>query len=190
MRIISGTARGITLEVAQGTTTRPFLEMARGALFNSLGSKIVDARVLDLYAGSGALGLEALSRGAAQCVFVEKDRRAVSMLRKNIERSSLANTAQIIQADVGTAVTGDGNVYDLIFIDPPFADLAEWRTGGGAETLMRRTAELLAEDGILVFRFEEGKAPPPEWPNLELNKDKRYGRSRVCRYVGPHKDIS
>lgn len=190
MRIISGTARGTKLEVAQGTTTRPFLEIARGALFNSLGAKLENARVLDLYAGSGALGLEALSRGAAGCVFVEKDRRAVSMLRKNIEKSGLAEFAQILQADVGAAVSGDGAKYDIVFIDPPFADLAEWRTGGGAEALMRGTAKLLAQDGILVFRFEEGKVPPPAWPNLELDKDKRYGRSRVCRYVAPRKDIS
>lgn len=183
MRIISGTARGIRLEVADGTSTRPFLEMARGALFNSLGGKVVDARVLDVYAGSGALGLEALSRGAASCVFIEQDRRAVAALKDNVRRSGLGE-ARILQADAETLLAGGGasGTYELIFIDPPFAELSQWRTDGNAYPIMESAAKLLAHDGTLVFRFEDGKAPAPAWPGLVLEKDKRYGRSRVCRY--------
>lgn len=182
MRIIAGSARGTKLEVADGSPTRPFLEMARGALFNSLGGLVPEARVLDLYAGSGALGLEALSRGARSCVFVERDGNAVAALRKNIDKCHMAAVARIRQADVrGMAAPEDGK-FDLVFVDPPFPELAEWNAGGQAEAVMRRTAEALAEKGVLVFRLEEGKAAPPEWPGLTLMKDKRYGRSRICRY--------
>ncbi|MDR3077975.1 MAG: RsmD family RNA methyltransferase, partial [Planctomycetota bacterium] len=94
MRIISGSARRTVLEVAAGSDTRPLLEMARGALFNSLGERVAEASVLDLYAGSGALGLEALSRGAKSCLFVERDRAAAAALARNIAKCRMRDRAE------------------------------------------------------------------------------------------------
>ncbi|MDR1744928.1 MAG: RsmD family RNA methyltransferase [Planctomycetota bacterium] len=189
MRIIAGSARRVQLEVAAESTARPFLEMARGALFNSLATRIGDAAVLDLYAGSGALGLEALSRGAASCVFVERDPAAVAVLKKNAVRCGLAAGCRIAGSDVRAFLageTGKNALYTLIFVDPPFPELAEWTRDGAAGDVMRDAARLLAPDGLLVFRLEEGKVPPPGWPGLELSDERRYGRSRICRYVAAH----
>lgn len=182
MRIIAGAARRVQLEVADASPTRPFLEMARGALFNSLGEACVGAEVLDLFAGSGALGLEALSRGAARCLFVERDARALAALRRNIVKCGMADRARTERCDAKQALRETDERFDLLFIDPPFPDLPEWRADGGCGGLMRDAARVLREDGVLVFRLEEGKATAPEWPDLALVSDRRYGRSRICRY--------
>lgn len=182
MRIIAGSARRTVLEVAEGSETRPFLEMARGALFNALGERIDRAVVLDLYAGSGALGLEALSRGAAGCLFVERDPAACLALRKNIAKCGLAARSRVVRSDVGRALTALRRSFDLVFLDPPFPELAEWCETGTAAATMRSAADVLGDGGTLVFRLEDGKIDPPEWPGLELESDRRYGRSRICRY--------
>ncbi len=188
MRIIAGAARGARLEVAEGSPTRPFLEMARGALFNSLGRAVGDAEVLDLYAGSGALGLEALSRGAARAVFVERDRDAAAALKKNILRCGMADRSRIVRGDAGKMLAAAAERFDILFVDPPFPDLPEWREGGAAERVMAAAAARLRPGGILVFRLEDGRADPPAWPGLRLAADRRYGRSRVCRYAADAAD--
>ncbi len=183
MRIIAGSARRTELEVAEKSATRPFLEMARGALFNSLAAGVDGAEVLDLYAGSGALGLEALSRGAARAVFVERDPAAAAALQRNILRCGMADRSRVVRGDAGRVAAETEESFDLVFVDPPFPELAAWRAGGGADRLMADAAKRLRPGGVLVFRLEDGKAQPPDWPGLRLESDRKYGRSRVCRYV-------
>lgn len=185
MRIIAGEARRTQLEVAKGTDTRPFLEMARGALFNALGDRVLGARVLDLYAGSGALGLEALSRGADSCVFVERDPAAYAALGRNVAKCGMERRSRTVRSDVGQALAGASGPFDLIFLDPPFPDLPQWTADGAAGRMMRDAARVAAPGGTVVFRLEDGKIPTPAWPGLELAADRRYGRSRVCRYGKP-----
>lgn len=187
MRIIAGSAGGLTLLVPDNAlATRPFLEMARGALFNSLGGLVVGARALDLYAGSGALGLEALSRGAASCVFVERERRACELLARNIESCGFSGRSECRRADVAAALGNLRAQFDLIFLDPPFRDAETWGVDPASRAIIDATARLLAAEGQLVFRLEaDRKAPAPEWGALALVKDKRYGRSRICRYAHP-----
>ncbi|MDR1534830.1 MAG: 23S rRNA (adenine(2030)-N(6))-methyltransferase RlmJ, partial [Planctomycetota bacterium] len=132
MRIISGTARGVGLEVAKGSSSRPFLEMARGGIFNSLGGLVIGARVLDLYAGSGSLGLEALSRGADACLFVERDPLAFAALLRNIGRCRMGRIARAECAEAGFFLRGAVGAYGLIFVDPPFSICREWTGGGGS----------------------------------------------------------
>ncbi len=183
MRIIAGEARRTVLEVAaNGGATSPCLALARGALFNALAGTVPGARVLDVYAGSGALGLEALSRGAASCVFVERDGAAFRALENNIRKCGMAARSRPLRADAAVALNGLAREFDLALLDPPFAELAQWRPGGAAENIMRRAAELLVPGGELIFRLEDKKAAPPEWPGLVLAADRKYGRSRVCRY--------
>lgn len=182
MRIIAGSARRIQLEVAEESSTRPFLEMARGALFNSLAGRVDGARVLDVFAGSGALGLEALSRGAESCLFVERDAGAVAALKRNIARCGTEERCRVIRDDAARALAGVAGEFDLIFADPPFPDLGEWRVGGRAEGLMHSLAGAMAGGGLLIFRLEDGKATPPAWPGLVAADDRRYGRSRILRY--------
>ena len=180
MRVIAGTARRIGLEVADGS--RPFLEMARGALFNSLAPLLPGAAVLDLYSGSGALGIEALSRGAASCVFVELDAAAFRALGNNVRRCGFGRRARLLRGDAAEVAAGLDGAFGLVFVDPPFPDAAGWAAGGGGLELARAAAGLLAPEGVLVFRVEGVLPAPPEWGGLVLLRENRYGRSRVCRY--------
>ncbi len=122
MRVVSGTVGGRRLEVPPGRSTRPSSELVRGAIFNSLTSlgAVEGATVWDLFAGSGALGIEALSRGAATAIFVDSDRRAVSTIRANLDALGLADRARVVCADVARWVERDGSA-DLVLIDPPYA---------------------------------------------------------------------
>lgn len=181
MRIIAGSARRTALEAPEGSGTRPMLELARGALFNSLGELAWGAAVLDLYAGSGALGLEALSRGAKSCLFVERDRTAAAALAHNIAKCRMLDRAETRTMAVGAFLAGASGNYGLAFVDPPFAEGCEWRIGGGAEKAMRSLAGIMAAGGRLVLRLEDSESPP-EWPELESEGGRVYGRSLICRY--------
>jgi 16S rRNA (guanine966-N2)-methyltransferase len=122
MRVVAGELRGRKLVAPAGETTRPTTDKVRQAVFNSLESMgvVADAEVLDLFAGSGAMGIEALSRGAAHCTFVERDRAAVVALRANISALGLADRSTVVVADVWSW-PGIGRPCDLAIVDPPYA---------------------------------------------------------------------
>jgi 16S rRNA (guanine966-N2)-methyltransferase len=128
MRVIAGTYRGRGLKAPRGESTRPTSDRVREALFSILGDRVRDARVLDLFAGSGALGLEALSRGAAHADLVERDRRAAAVARANAEALGLGpEEAAVLGMPARRALEdarGRGAAYDLVFLDPPYADAA------------------------------------------------------------------
>ena len=126
MRVVAGELRGRKLVAPAGDTTRPTTDKVRQAVFNSLESMgvVTDAEVLDLFAGSGAMGVEALSRGAAHCTFVERDRAAVAALRANIAALGLADRTTVVVADAWSW-PGIGRPFDLVIVDPPY-DFAAW----------------------------------------------------------------
>ena len=169
MRISGGAARGITLAAPKGDRTRPATDGMRQSVFSSLGAVVPGARFLDLFAGSGAYGLEALSRGAAGGVFVEQGPKAVACARKNIDAvcKSLGRDARdlvVLQADARSAPNA-GAVPDLVFIDPPYEIIP-----GVAPGLFARLAELLAPkpDAIVVFEFPgELELAPAGWTLLK-----------------------
>ena len=127
MRIVAGSAKGIRLtSVPRGV--RPVSDMAREGLFSSLGPAVAGARVLDLYAGTGAMGIEALSRGAERAVFVERNRLALRAIRENLERTRFADRAEVRQGEVSRMLMGDdkfGGPFDLVLADPPYAAAPE-----------------------------------------------------------------
>ncbi len=182
MRVIAGCARRIQLRVCPNSQARPFLESARGALFNSLGNFVNGAGVLDLYAGSGALGIEALSRGADSCIFIEQEYGAVEILKENLARCRLMDDAKVIAGDVLTEIRYLAGSFDLIFIDPPFAQGEVWNESAEAVGIMHESARLLAAGGRIIFRVAEKTDAPARWENLEMLKNRIYGRSRVCVY--------
>lgn len=154
MRISGGMARGIPLMVPKGDAVRPATDGMRQAVFSSLGARVVDARFVDLFAGSGAYGLEALSRGAAGGVFVEQNAKAAGCVRQNIAAvcKSLArepSALTVLQADARAVPLG-GEVPDLVFIDPPYEIITEI-----AEALFARLTEALASkpDALVVFEL-------------------------------------
>lgn len=182
MRISGGGARGIPLAVPKGDAVRPATDGMRQSVFSSLGARVVGARFLDLFAGSGGYGLEALSRGAAGGVFVEQNAKAAACVRQNIAAvcKSLGRDSAglaVLQADARTAPLGDSGVPDLVFIDPPYEIIAEI-----APALFARLATALAPnpDAIVVFELPgELDLAPPGWTLLKrLGKGAR--QPTVC----------
>jgi 16S rRNA (guanine966-N2)-methyltransferase len=170
VRIIAGERKGATIFAPKGRDTRPTSDRVRENTFNLIGP-VDGASVLDLYAGSGALGLEALSRGATSVVFVETDRDAVLAIERNLDKLRLTG-ARIVSHDVTAVLAQEvaaGRKYDLVLVDPPYA-MTDY------ETLGRYLPKVLAEDGLLVF--ESAARTEPELA-LALRTSRKYGSTRV-----------
>jgi 16S rRNA (guanine966-N2)-methyltransferase len=172
MRIVAGSRKGQRISAPKGTVTRPTGDRVREAAFALVGP-VEGARVLDLYAGSGALGLEALSRGAASCLFVERDRAAARVIQANLEKLHLTG-AVVVSGDVAATVREErarGRRYDLVLVDPPYED---WRVHEGS--LGEVLPGVLAEDGLAVV--ETSERIEPVLP-LDLVTTRRYGSARI-----------
>ncbi|HEY6534082.1 MAG TPA: 16S rRNA (guanine(966)-N(2))-methyltransferase RsmD [Acidimicrobiales bacterium] len=176
MRVVAGEARGRRLVTPEGRDTRPTLDRVREALFNALGSldAVDGAQVLDLFAGSGALGIEALSRGAAHATFVDTDHAARRAIAQNLAATGLAGRAEVVAADAAQHLTrhaeGSGPAYDLVLLDPPYATADEtWRA------LLEQVAAV-APAGVVVVESDREVAAPEGWHAL---REKRYGGTLV-----------
>jgi 16S rRNA (guanine966-N2)-methyltransferase len=172
MRIIAGERKGHTIYAPKGLATRPTSDRVRENVFNIVAPWVEDARVLDLYAGSGAMGLEALSRGAAAVVFVEADRDAVRAIERNLDRLRLTG-ATVVRAGATTGLmqeAASGRKYDLVLADPPYA-MTDY------DTLARYLPHVLADDGLLVL--ESAARVEPEVAGLALRTSRKYGSTRV-----------
>jgi 16S rRNA (guanine966-N2)-methyltransferase len=175
VRIIAGSRKGHTIYAPPGRDTRPTSDRVRENTFNLIGP-VDDATVLDLFAGSGALGLEALSRGAASAVFVESDRDALRAIERNLDKLRLTG-ASVLRRDALQALAGEasaGRKYDLVLVDPPYDRYEEM-----LPTLARYLPSVLAEDGLLVF--ETGARTEPDLP-LQLRTSRKYGNARVTLF--------
>jgi 16S rRNA (guanine966-N2)-methyltransferase len=176
-RVIAGRYGGRRLRVPRGDGTRPTSDRAREGLFSTLQSLVDldDARVLDLYAGSGALGLEALSRGAAEATLVERDAKALAALRANV--TALGATATVVDADVASFLARGGPSYRLVVLDPPY---------GEEVTTVLAALEPWVEPGgvVVVERASRGAAPTaPEW--LVPDRSRRYGEATLWYFRRP-----
>ena len=176
MRIVAGECRGARIAAPKGTHTRPTSDRAREAAYNLIGP-VGGASVLDLFAGSGAMGLEALSRGARRCTFVESDRGACRVIEENLDRLRLTG-ALVLRRDTFQALreeTAAGRTYDLVLADPPYGD---W------ERLESRLGEalgpVLAPDGLLVV--ETSARVEPQLP-FDLVTSRRYGSARITLFT-------
>ncbi len=178
MRIIAGSRKGAKIAAPKGLDTRPTGDRVREAAFNLIGP-VDGARVLDLFAGSGAMGLEALSRGAESVVFVEQDRAAADTIVRNLAKLDLMG-ATVLRGDAARVLAADaaaGRRYDLVLIDPPYAMLA-----GLLPTLDRYVPPALAPGGLLVV--ESSAQEEPEL-GLPLRTSRRYGRARITLFQAP-----
>lgn len=170
MRIIAGTHRGQRIAAPKGRDTRPTSDRVRENAFNLIGP-VDDASVLDLFAGSGALGLEALSRGAARATFVESDRDACRTINANLDKLQLHGT--VLCSDALRAIAQERQRYDLVLCDPPY-DFDRNR-------LAPQLAKLLTEDGVLVWETS-GREDAPEVPGLTQRTTRRYGSARLTLF--------
>ncbi len=183
MRVIAGSARSRRLVFPRGAEVRPTSDMVREALFASLGDRAIDAHFADLYAGSGSVGIEALSRGAGSCVFVERDGRCLEALRTNLANTGLAEGARVVRGDcrrVMSALWRD-QPWAIAFLDPPYRE--------DATALVRELLELAAASGrscLIVLQCERGKEPA-----LPADREKRYGSTVLLFYeAGPERPAS
>ena len=176
MRVIAGEFRGQRLVAPRGWKVRPTSDRAREAIFSVLGERVVGARVLDLYCGTGALAIEALSRGAAQATMIDRDTRAAL---GNVERLGLSGRVELIRADVSRWLaslgTGEGQAFDLVFVDAPYR-LAD----PVASELNSRLPGLLSEGGRAIV--ESGARRPLRVAALPRLRQRRYGAADVSIY--------
>ncbi len=178
MRIISGEARGRKLVAPAGEDTRPTADKVRGSLFNIIGARVYDARVLDLFGGTGAMALEALSRGAEHAVIVDHAREAIQAIERNAEavlKDELSSRARIIRADYRSAIGSLGGMkFDLVFLDPPYRMLDAY-----SDALKRLKAiDALNKDCLIILeRQREQSVPLPE--GFECFDTRSYGATSV-----------
>ena len=176
MRIIAGTDRGRKLFAPEGVETRPTADRVRESLYNILGAKVTDAMVLDLFAGSGALALEALSRGAAFAALADNDPKAVRVIERNIQLMRAEDKTRLIRADWQDALRRlQGQRFSLVFLDPPYRMLDVY--GLAAEQM--RKMDLLAEGAVLVMEHA-AKSPLTLPDGFEITDERRYGDTAVA----------
>ncbi len=178
MRVVAGTARGRRLTAPPGTGTRPTTDRVREATFNALGSlgAVVDAVVLDGFAGSGALGIEALSRGAARGTFVERDRAARVVVEANLAATGLDDRARVVGGDLHQHLAATAERFDLVLLDPPHAE-ADW------PRLLALVADRLAPDGVVVVESDRAVVAEDD-PGWVVAREKAYGGT-VVQMVSP-----
>lgn len=175
MRIIGGVARSRRLVSAPGAITRPMTDRMRESLFSSIATWLPKAEVLDLYAGSGSLGLEALSRGAAAATFVETDRQALSALRANLVTVGLGG--DVAGVDVERFIDASAERYDLVFVDPPYAVPLP-----SVIATITKLSPLVREGGLVVVHRRHGEEWPAAIAELVLVDERRFGGAELRRY--------
>lgn len=180
MRIISGFLRGRRLRAPEGLATRPTSDRVREALFNIIAARVPGSRFLDVCAGSGAVGLEAISRGAERAVFVEQSRRALEQLEENIETCGVEEAARIVAKDALSALralAASEQEFDIVYVDPPY-DAELYRP------ILRvlGTSGLVSPDGVVVVERRSRNHLPDEAGELRHYRDMRYGDSTLAFY--------
>lgn len=176
MRVITGSAGGTNLKAPKGLNTRPTADRVKQALFNIIQYEIA-GDVLDLFAGSGQLGIEALSRGARHCVFVDAGADAVEAIRENLQRTHLSEKAQIVRGDYLSYLKGCKKRFRLVFLDPPYGEKY-------LENAIKFISEIdiLAEGGIIVTERSADKMLEEHFPGLVPSKEYRYGKTIITLF--------
>jgi 16S rRNA (guanine966-N2)-methyltransferase len=173
MRVIAGTHKGRRIDAPAGTHTRPTADRVRENVFNLVQGWVEESNVLDLFAGSGAMGIEALSRGATRAVLVEEDREACRVIEQNLDALGLTG-AELVRRDVAQYVAAETRQFDLVFCDPPYAEYAAFEA-----TLARYVPRLLVDDALLVL--ETSAKVEPELP-LSRRTSRKYGSARITLF--------
>ena len=177
MRVISGSARGRRLKELQGMDTRPTTDKVKESLFNIIQFEIEGRSVLDLFGGTGQLGIEALSRGAERCTFVDARREAAALIRENLKATGLEKAGRVVQGDAISFLSGCRERFGVIFLDPPYQS-------GLLEQAMETIAafDILGEHGIMICESPLEQVLPDLSQPYERGKDYRYGKIKLTVY--------
>jgi 16S rRNA (guanine966-N2)-methyltransferase len=174
MRITGGSAKGHKIKVPSGGRVRPAQDIVRQAIFNIIGEYIIDAKVLDLFAGSGSLGIEALSRGAAWCDFVDHNKKCSAIIKENLLKTHFDDQAKVYVMDAKRFIITiqDRKKYDFIFLSPPYAR-------GIDVELLEKMAPCLQSRGLIIFDHYKKLTIPTKLPQLNLIDQRTYGAAKV-----------
>ena len=177
MRVITGKARGVQLKTPDGLTTRPTTDRVKEALFSIIQFEIPTARVLDLFGGTGQLGIEALSRGAKSAVFVDAGEPACRLIKENLRRTKFENEAKVIRSDYLDYLKRCREKFDIVFLDPPYAEVF-------LENALKCITEIdiLETGGIIVAERPVGKELPWDFEGFTRSKDYKYGKTLLTIY--------
>lgn len=177
MRVITGKARGVQLKTPEGMLTRPTTDRVKEALFSIIHFEIPGARVLDLFGGTGQLGIEALSRGAKRAVFVDAQENACRLIKENLNRTKLQQDGQVVRSDYLQYLNRCRERFDIILLDPPYAEVF-------LENALKRITEIdiLESNGIIVTERPVGKELPWEFEGYTRSKDYKYGNTLLTVY--------
>ena len=175
LRIAGGTARGVPLTEPKGLRLRPTSGLLREALFNILAAQVEDAAVLDLYAGTGALGIEALSRGAASATFVDAEAASCQAILATLARIAMSTRATVLRGRLPAALASVDGQFDIIFLDPPYQD--------DATTTLLQLPPFVRPTGVVVYEHASRYNPPERPDGLLLAERRVYGDSAVALYV-------
>ncbi len=176
MRVTGGTGRGRRLKAPAGSHVRPTSDKVKQALFNILGDRVIGAVFLDLFAGAGGIGVEALSRDAARAVFVDTSRDSLNAMKRNLEETGFGDRAQVVPSKAGPFLKRTSGPYDIVFLDPPYAEemqpLLELIAGAG----------ILKPDSIVVAEHFKKQPSPDRAGDLTLYREARYGDTVLAFY--------
>lgn len=177
MRVITGKARGVQLKTPEGMLTRPTADRVKEALFSCIQFELPGAKVLDLFGGTGQLGIEALSRGAESAIFVDSREDACALIRENLKRTKLEGQAKVLRSDYMDYLNRCREQFRIIFLDPPYAEVF-------LENAIKRITEIdiLQSDGIIVTERPLGKELPWDFQGFSRSKDYKYGKTIITLY--------
>jgi 16S rRNA (guanine966-N2)-methyltransferase len=176
LRISGGTARGLPIAEPRGLRLRPTTGLVREAIFNIIGDKVEESSVLDLFAGTGALGIEALSRGAARAVFIDAEQSSCQAILQTLARAGFADSASVLRGRLPNALSGIGEQFDIVFIDPPYDSDA-------AQPTLVEVHAVLREDGLVVYEHGSRYNPAERPVGLRLLERRVYGDSAIALYA-------
>lgn len=180
MRVISGKARGLKLNAPKNEDVRPTTDRVKESLFNIINSYVLDSNVLDLFAGTGSLGIECLSRGANKCVFVDKSKESMAIVKSNIKKARVENESITLNTDFKNAIVSLGKKsekFNIIFMDPPYYKNMFIDALSAVDE-----NNLLEEDGIIVVEHDTVDSFPENVGRLYKNRDKKYGNTTLTFY--------
>jgi 16S rRNA (guanine(966)-N(2))-methyltransferase RsmD len=175
MRVITGSAKGRKLATPPGLKTRPTSAIVKESVFSAIQFEVEGAAVLDLFAGSGQMGIEALSRGARSCVFVENAKAVLTVIGDNLGHTGFAGKSRLVCGDALSYVQNAGGPFDIAFLDPPYQK-------SGMEKLLPALGRIMSESGMIICETESGVTLPEKAGELAKYREYRYGKTKITIY--------